>query len=348
MPDEHLHRSLSLKNVTVFADASFEFVPGINVLIGENGTGKTHIMKTLYAWQMARHLAEKGRPAKYESIFEEVFRIDSLADIQRSRRKIAEASGEFGSEKWKIGLQGKSIADAGDRPQPSRPVFIPSIEMMALARNMDGILRDYADFDRTCFDFVSMVGAKVRLSGHGAEATVTSSFRDLLPGHTEWDTDSKKFYLEGKSGRLPFQILAEGERKVAGLMRLLDLGFIGRGTVLFWDEPEVNLNPQWMDELVEQLIVIASCDVQIFLATHSYVILKQLDMNLRKRQLRGGSVPSVRFFALRKERGASKVRWSDTFSSATPNRILDQYNDMLLLDMQLEDQEDEVKQGSGQ
>jgi predicted ATPase len=344
MPDRQYHQSLCLKNFTVFADSALEFVPGINVLIGENGSGKTHVLKTLYAWQMARHLAEKGRPSRYDSLFEEVFRVDSCSDLQRSKRKIAEVSGVFGAETWKLGFQGKSVTDAGDRPNASRPVFIPSLEMMALARNMDGILRDYADFDRTCFDFVSMVAAKERSPNSEVAAPVTSAFRGLLPGSVKWDADSKKFYLESKTALLPFQILAEGERKIAGLMRLLDLGFIGRNSVLLWDEPEVNLNPQWMDELVEQLIEIADYDVQIFVATHSYVILKLLDLTLRKRRLKEGVAPTVRFFALEKMRGTSMVRWSDSFASGRPNPILDQYNDMLLQDMQLEDDEDSVLQ----
>ena len=33
------HQTLILQNFTVFADQTFEFVPGINVLIGDNGEG---------------------------------------------------------------------------------------------------------------------------------------------------------------------------------------------------------------------------------------------------------------------------------------------------------------------
>ena len=43
------HEQLRLENFTAFADATFEFVPGINVLIGKNGSGKTPVLKALYA-----------------------------------------------------------------------------------------------------------------------------------------------------------------------------------------------------------------------------------------------------------------------------------------------------------
>ena len=43
------------KNFTVLEDVEFEFGKGINIFIGENGTGKTHAMKVLYsACQAAR------------------------------------------------------------------------------------------------------------------------------------------------------------------------------------------------------------------------------------------------------------------------------------------------------
>ncbi|MEZ4524594.1 MAG: AAA family ATPase [Desulfobacterales bacterium] len=41
--------SLHLENFTVFEKAGFEFCPGINVLIGANGTGKSHVLKISYA-----------------------------------------------------------------------------------------------------------------------------------------------------------------------------------------------------------------------------------------------------------------------------------------------------------
>jgi recombinational DNA repair ATPase RecF len=38
-----------LENFTVFNKIEIKFMPGINVFIGENGTGKTHVMKLLYS-----------------------------------------------------------------------------------------------------------------------------------------------------------------------------------------------------------------------------------------------------------------------------------------------------------
>ena len=41
-------RHLELHRFTAFETAKFEFTPGVNVLIGENGTGKSHVLKLIY------------------------------------------------------------------------------------------------------------------------------------------------------------------------------------------------------------------------------------------------------------------------------------------------------------
>jgi len=39
---------INLENFTVFSKLSLEFSPRVNVIIGENGTGKTHLLKASY------------------------------------------------------------------------------------------------------------------------------------------------------------------------------------------------------------------------------------------------------------------------------------------------------------
>jgi len=41
-------KTLHIQHFTVFQDARFDFSPGLNVVIGDNGTGKTHLLKLAY------------------------------------------------------------------------------------------------------------------------------------------------------------------------------------------------------------------------------------------------------------------------------------------------------------
>ena len=52
-------RSLEVKNFTAFPEAHLDFAKGLNVIVGENATGKTHLLKFLYA--VTAVSAEEGR-----------------------------------------------------------------------------------------------------------------------------------------------------------------------------------------------------------------------------------------------------------------------------------------------
>ena len=95
-------------------------------------------------------------------------------------------------------------------------------------------------------------------------------------------------------------------------------GFLRPGNVLFWDEPEVNLSPIVMDELISVLLALARSGVQIFLATHRYVILKELDL-----QAQVGD--SVRFFALEPTPDGTRVETADYYAQFQINTIAAQF-----------------------
>ena len=46
-------KTLKISNFTVFDNVDFEFSPGLNVIVGENGTGKTHVLKLGYLFSRA-------------------------------------------------------------------------------------------------------------------------------------------------------------------------------------------------------------------------------------------------------------------------------------------------------
>jgi predicted ATP-dependent endonuclease of OLD family len=52
-------KSLDIKNLTVFAEANLEFSPQLNVIVGENAVGKSHLLKVPYA--ILATSAEEGR-----------------------------------------------------------------------------------------------------------------------------------------------------------------------------------------------------------------------------------------------------------------------------------------------
>ncbi|MCB5431547.1 hypothetical protein LIP71_12975 [Mediterraneibacter faecis] len=68
-----------------------------------------------------------------------------------------------------------------------------------------------------------------------------------------------RFYLKpGTQAKLEFNLVAEGLRKIALLWRLIKSGTLEKGSVLFWDELEANINPKYIPVLAELLIMLES------------------------------------------------------------------------------------------
>ena len=58
-------KSVFIKNFGIFTDETLEFSPGINVFIGRNGCGKSHLLKLLYTL-----VKECGNPLENSSVLE--------------------------------------------------------------------------------------------------------------------------------------------------------------------------------------------------------------------------------------------------------------------------------------
>jgi hypothetical protein len=90
--------------------------------------------------------------------------------------------------------------------------------------------------------------------------------------------NNEEFFLKNKHGNLEFTLLADGIRKLGLLWTLIQNGTLMDGSVLFWDEPETNLNPSMFGALMQTMLDLQRAGVQVFMATHDYVVLKELDL----------------------------------------------------------------------
>jgi len=88
-------------------------------------------------------------------------------------------------------------------------------------------------------------------------------------------------------------LVAEGLRKIGQIFYLIANGVLSNNTILFWDEPEVNLNPTCSENMAK-LLVELSKNQQIFIATHDYFILKHLDLTAKTAKI------EIKFFSLYK------------------------------------------------
>lgn len=336
---------LELKNFTVFADAKFEFCPGINVLIGENASGKTHVLKLLYASRTAREhpgpeSAKLGvtfgrhvlctflgtRPASPQTLRSRGSQPSTTtvrvyhSDEQEQSFKIVDPKDGF----IPLPIDINTVREQRQAHAVRSSVFVPPRDVLAM---YPGFAAAYENrelgFDTTYYDICRQLSA-TRLRGKAASAVIhlLKPLEQVLGGEVVLKSDG--FHLEGPHGDIPAPFLAEGWRKLAMLAYLIANGSLTTRSILFIDEPEASLNPTLTIKMVEILRQLAHAGVQIFLASHDYLLVHRLSQ-AAEHALRP-AVP-LRFFALhRPEPGAPvQVETADTLAQIEHNAILREF-----------------------
>lgn len=327
-------KSIKFEKFTAFESLALSFSSGINIFIGENGTGKTHLLKAIYS------ACDVSKPQK--SLAEKVNRVFLPSGEQIGRlikRRNASAKGSFEVSRTVEGLgrplsirltlsnHTKEPAQAtvsGSYKQwqdhPIESVYVPVKDMMANAPGFRSLysLRDI-HFEEVYSDIIDRVflGA--------LKGPVEQSRRhllDILQKSMDGKVISKKeeFFLKNKQGELEFTLLAEGVRKLGLLWVLIQNGTLLNGAVLIWDEPETNLNPKLMRTVVEILIALHRIGVQIFLTTHNYSVLKEFD-------LQTGEQDEIIFHSLYRSPKTNEIEVSSVanYLDISPNAIDETY-----------------------
>ncbi len=279
-------KKIELENITVFDKLEVPFSEGINVLIGENGVGKTHIMKLIYsACQAVKHDVSFSQKAV------RVFRPDgsNIHRLLSRKNKEGTASINVISDTSSIGMKFSALTkkwDAevinGERWEEQAnlsSIFIPAKEILSNACNLtEAVLMGNVDFDDTYLDIIA--AAKVNLS-RGKGSQERKKYLNILQKISEGKVavENERFYLElDPQAKMEFHLVAEGLRKIALLWQLIKNGTLEEGAVLFWDEPEANINPVHIPIIVDLLLMLQREGVQIFVSTHDYFVAKYFDV----------------------------------------------------------------------
>ena len=332
--------SLSLKNFTVFSDATFTFATGLNVIVGQNGAGKSHALKAAYtvAAVSARGERESGSPVPSKTYLEKaiakklrgVFRPDSLGRLvsRKQGRNRAEVLAKFEKKSLRLGFSfnSSSKTDVTIEPCPSQwegqpPVFLPTRELLTIYPGFVAIYESTElPFEETWRDTCLLLGAPLARGPRLHDIKrLLDPLEEQLGGKV--DLDEGRFYITQKSGRMESHLVAEGLRKLAMIARLIATGsLIGTGS-LFWDEPESNLNPKVIKGVVQTILHLCQSGIQVFVASHSLFLIRELDILLKSPQYQ--DIDS-RFFGLHMEDAGVTIEQGKSFDEIGKIDALDE------------------------
>jgi len=303
-------KKLDVYNFTVFKKISIEFSGGIDVFIGENGTGKTHLLKILYACCNRNENDGKAFASYFSSSgWAPLKRNDSLKN-GAVIRLLDERNTEIAS------INGNNVKL--NKPflnQSIKSVFIPAKEMLSHSKGLLALDREREiPFDKTLIDIVSKAELGESKSITEFQKTLLLKLSKVIEGEVVYENDT--FYVKKENGlKVEFSMEAEGLRKFGLLWKLIRNGLLDRDSVLLWDEPEANINPQLIPILVDIILELHRKGVQVFLATHDYNLAKYFEVNRTKRD-------KVIFHSLFKSEDGVRIDTKEYFGMLSNNSII--------------------------
>ncbi len=373
-------KRLELRNFTVFKDLSLDFSPKINVIIGENGTGKTHLLKAAYAlcsgadWYKSQpELSDDELRVKltnklirlFMPLEEKLGRIVSRNSKEQTSLSALFSFDEKVTFSFRSNSQKAKLEENHNYNQYlSESVFIPTKEVLSLAKGMTDATHDQQTVDLIFDDGYVDLAKALLCPGNGdpeSKIDIDPRFGTIVPklvrlvgGRYIWENGGFSFqpgeyteisnpehsksntaqmyqdstitqFVPAITPKFSSSMTAEGFRKIGILHRLLCNGTISSGVSgpLFWDEPESNMNPKLMQEIVEVLLELSRNGQQLILATHDYVFLKWFDLLINKRK-----GDHVLYHALHSTDGVIDIESAESYQELNMNSIADTFGEL--------------------
>lgn len=303
----------TFSNFTTVPNGEWTFSPGLNVIIGENGLGKSHVLKSIYALLkvQATRSPEDFSKSSLEKAYAEklikVLRPESLGRLVKRRqgrercgiRLQMEQAAQGCAIEFATNAQSRvEVIEAPTEPLTSSPVYLPTRELITLCPWFGPLYENYhLEFEETWRDTLSLLGAPSVKGPREKQTTrLLAPLEVAMGGKVVIDNHSGRFYLKVHGeGQIEMPLVAEGVRKLAMLARLISTGALLDNGYLFWDEPETNLNPKLIKTVATNIFHLAATGIQTFIATHSLFLLRELEMLASTSQKHG---TRCRWFAL--------------------------------------------------
>ncbi|RKZ76305.1 MAG: ATP-binding protein, partial [Candidatus Parabeggiatoa sp. nov. 1] len=131
-----------------------------------------------------------------------------------------------------------------------------------------------------------------------------------------------RFYLNlAGTGNIEMPLLAEGLRKLAMVAILISTGSLLEKSVLFWDEPETNLNPKLIRLVASTILHLCNSGIQVFVATHSLFLVRELEILSANKPFKE---VKQRYFALEHTEPGVNVHQGHSIEEVEPLVLLDE------------------------
>ncbi len=287
-------QAVELQNYGNLPSFKYSAFSNINLIIGENATGKTFFLKALYSAIRSMEDYKRGDDVRSMSdILSEklrwTFQVDRLGDlVNRSaseplcfKMETNHAQNCMEYQFSQSTMKKVVNVTAPEAPKEGNSIFIPAKEVLSLfsvilkSREVDKAF----GFDDTYYDLVKALRiAPSRGKTHSAFSKARKELNTVINGKVDYDEGSGRWYYKNEANqKFSIGATAEGVKKISIMDRLLGNGYINKESVIFIDELESALHPQAICSFLDMLSDIShEMGIQVFISTHSYFVIKKL------------------------------------------------------------------------
>ena len=341
-------KKLTLNKFMAFDNTEISWSDNINIICGENSTGKTTLLKAMYSLikpfsnnapndNITKEVEEQLIVKKIQG----VFRPDEMKIGRLVSRRQGSNRTEFAIElekKYKIsvgfGNRQENHADItienSNTVQRYDVIYIPTKEMISTVEHFVSLYDEYhIEFEEMYYDLAKLLDRPLSKGPNTTEQNqVLSSLEEIMKGQII--QKNKKFYLKIKGeGDFEMGLLSDGYRKLSMIIYMILSGSLNKNTILFWDEPETNMNPKMIRPIVQVLISLAQMGVQIFVSTHDYFIQQEFNMVTNYPELNTENL-DIRFISLYKDKKKHNIYYEmkNSASDLENNAIMQEFDAM--------------------
>lgn len=330
MPQENMIQKVTIHNLGTIKNLDFDGFQNINLIIGENGTGKSFLLKALYSAIKTAEDYKRGDDIRSSNdILSErlrwSFQTEKLGDIVKKGSDNPLLFEMFwNNERFSYSFTENATVKVTNitnqiQPLKSNSIFIPAKEVLSLfsiilkSREIDKAF----GFDDTYYDLVKALRiAPQRGKNYTAFAKSRSLLKNMIDGKVDYDDSSNKWYYKKGNQKFSIGATSEGVKKIAILDRLLANGYLTKSSVIFIDELESALHPTAISDFLDIIDIIAfDMGIQVFIASHSYFVIKKLYLNALKRNT---SIPCI---SMSKN---SHIQYFDMLNGMPENSIINE------------------------
>ena len=278
----------------------------INLFIGHNGSGKTFLLKALYAALRTVEIYRRGKEQRSEkeilsdklywtfqapTLGELVKKGDSSLSFSMKSSKDEVFSYGFGSSTI------KNVATVNNtfEQKSDNTIFIPAKEILSLRDVILEARENFSSFgfDDAYYDLARALRPTTKGRNVKSFANARKSLETIIGGRIGYDEKQKAWFFYGENNKkFDLSITSEGIKKISILDALLGNHYLSKGSIVIIDEAEANLHPEMIARFMDIVYELAKGGLQFFISSHSYFVIKKLYVLAQKHQM---SIPTWSF-----------------------------------------------------